>query len=986
MLPPHDPTRSEPPADVRTTRPAGDPAAGGVPAAVGEPSASAGRYELGAEIARGGMGAVYRATDTAFGRQVAVKVLLDKYAPTSGTARRFHDEARITGQLQHPNIPAVFDLGILPDGRPFLAMKLIKGDTLDELLKGQPDRGRFVAVFEKVCEAVAYAHAHGVVHRDLKPSNVMVGNFGEVQVMDWGLAKVLADGHPARAEAPDETAAGTAVRSLRDGEDQLTQAGSVLGTPAYMPPEQALGAVHEVGIRSDVFGLGGILATILTKKPPFMGDTAETTRVMAARAEVAGCFERLDGCGADPELVALCKRCLAPKQEDRPADAGAVAKAVAALRAAADERARQAELDKVKAEGEVAAAAVASAERRKRRRVWLGAVAGLAAAVVGGLTSVLTIQRQANADLAAKNAELASANDRERQRFNLALEAVRTFHAGVSEDVLLKQAEFADLRGRLLRQARDFYRKLQELLTDQADRDSRRALARSYIEVGKITREVETFRDALAVQQRALALLEGLAADSPDDTDLRHELGRCWLALAELHQARDGGTADASAALTKAQEALETVVAARPSNVEARTDLALSLWLVAGIHSQEGRHEKAIEIQRRVCADLDALLAADPAAERVRHELVRSLDNLGLYLHDANRPEEALAAYARSSDLAEALVRDHPADPKHAHELARTLGNMALSLLAVGRSDDAAAAYARAREVLAVGMKAHPTLLLFRRDSTWIESDAARSLILAGKNEAALQCLELAQAAREALLKANPDEVRSQQQLAWVLRMMAWVHRRAGRFDRGRPPAERAVAVAEKLAGANRDRPDLQEELLLSYCGLGGLEVAAGRPAIAREWFEKALGHQRRLVQANPSSATARAGEATALRHLGIALQASGRPAEAIEHYRRSLAQLEGVERPTPVNIYDMACCRALIAGAAAAPGSGLTPAEAEAEASAAVALIRRSFGAGYKNLAWVRDLDTDLDAMRGRPDFKALIAELQAGAKRPAR
>src|SRR6185436_16979646 len=156
------------------------------------------------EIARGGMGAVHRAADTALGREVAVKVLLDKYAPGSGTARRFHDEARITGQLQHPNIPAVHDLGTLPDGRPFLAMKLIKGDTLEELLKARPDpathRGRFVAVFEQVCQAMAYAHAHDVIHRDLKPANVMVGAFGEVQVMDWGLAKVLAGG---RADGTD---------------------------------------------------------------------------------------------------------------------------------------------------------------------------------------------------------------------------------------------------------------------------------------------------------------------------------------------------------------------------------------------------------------------------------------------------------------------------------------------------------------------------------------------------------------------------------------------------------------------------------------------------------------------------------------------------------------------------------------------------------------------------------------------------------------
>src|SRR5262245_52843394 len=341
-----------------------DPAVG--TASIADPAASSGdeprplgrarslpaadRYVIGEEIARGGMGAIHRATDTAFGREVAVKVLLEKYAPTSGTARRFHDEARITGQLQHPNIPAVHDLGTLPDGRPFLAMKIIKGDTLDALLAARvdpsADRGRFVSVFEQVCQAVAYAHAHDVIHRDLKPANVMVGAFGEVQVMDWGLAKVLTN----RPEAPpddEETAAGTAVISLRDSDGEFTQAGSVLGTPAYLPPEQAVGAVHKVGPRSDVFGLGAVLAVILTGKPPFVASSTETTRVRAATGDVAECFARLDAGGADPELVALCKRCLSPRPEDRPADAGEVATQIAALRTAADERARQAEVDRV---------------------------------------------------------------------------------------------------------------------------------------------------------------------------------------------------------------------------------------------------------------------------------------------------------------------------------------------------------------------------------------------------------------------------------------------------------------------------------------------------------------------------------------------------------------------------------------------------------------------------------------------------------------
>src|SRR5262249_18223983 len=174
-------------------------------------------YELLDEIGQGGMGVVYRARDTALDRDVAVKLLSERYPADSSAARRFLSEARITGQLQHPGIPAVHQVGTLADGRPFLAMKLMKGSTLEAILKQRTDpaadRGRLLAVFETVCQAVGYAHAHRVIHRDLKPANVMVGTFSEVQVMDWGLAKVLGEETPATVEAQAAEQRGRGRRS-----------------------------------------------------------------------------------------------------------------------------------------------------------------------------------------------------------------------------------------------------------------------------------------------------------------------------------------------------------------------------------------------------------------------------------------------------------------------------------------------------------------------------------------------------------------------------------------------------------------------------------------------------------------------------------------------------------------------------------------------------------------------------------------------------
>jgi serine/threonine protein kinase len=184
------------------------PTTGSVETAAPEPSAppaSPPGYELIDVIGHGGMGVVYRARDTALDRDVAVKLLSERYSADSPAAQRFLSEARIAGQLQHPGIPAVHQVGALADGLPFLAMKLIKGSTLEAILKHRTDpsadRGRLLAIFEAVCQAVGYAHAHRIIHRDLKPANVMVGAFGEVQVMDWGLAEVLGEKTPATAEA-----------------------------------------------------------------------------------------------------------------------------------------------------------------------------------------------------------------------------------------------------------------------------------------------------------------------------------------------------------------------------------------------------------------------------------------------------------------------------------------------------------------------------------------------------------------------------------------------------------------------------------------------------------------------------------------------------------------------------------------------------------------------------------------------------------------
>ena len=291
------------------------------------------RYVVAGEIARGGMGAVLRAVDCDIRREVAVKYMLDQTDPKKKA--RFVEEAQVTGQLEHPNIVPIYDLGVDAQKRLFFSMKIIKGRSLKEVLdalREQPKQaaeyslGRLLNILVNVCNALACAHARGVVHRDLKPANIMLGDFGEVYVMDWGLAKVLNDNRPADptlalpAPSAPPSSNRSKVATSREPEADLTQEGSVLGTPVYMPPEQAAGTLQAIDQRSDIYSLGAILYEILTGQPPIAregGHLAILLRVMGG--EITPPAQRTPQRAGQipPELSAVAMKALAKNPADR---------------------------------------------------------------------------------------------------------------------------------------------------------------------------------------------------------------------------------------------------------------------------------------------------------------------------------------------------------------------------------------------------------------------------------------------------------------------------------------------------------------------------------------------------------------------------------------------------------------------------------------------------------------------------------------------
>ncbi|MCC6464918.1 MAG: tetratricopeptide repeat protein [Planctomycetes bacterium] len=312
----------------RTTQPESSRDSGRRPgvdftARVQEGGAAAVRYVAENELGRGGMGVVLRVRDNDLRRDVAMKVVrADRYKAGTdagaATLRRFVEEAQITGQLEHPNIVPVHELGADVQGRVFFTMKMVKGRSLADVIKalraGDAEAAaefpmdRLLQVFMKVCDALSFAHAHNVVHRDLKPENIMLGRFGEVLVMDWGLARIL--DQPTREEAAAPGAIETDSRVRRESDSgsrpsALSMEGVVAGTPAYMAPEQARGEISRIDQTTDVFALGAILYELLVLRPPYAATGGTQILELAVHAEIQPPAQRL---AADPELRARLAR------------------------------------------------------------------------------------------------------------------------------------------------------------------------------------------------------------------------------------------------------------------------------------------------------------------------------------------------------------------------------------------------------------------------------------------------------------------------------------------------------------------------------------------------------------------------------------------------------------------------------------------------------------------------------------------------------
>jgi serine/threonine protein kinase len=685
-------------------------------------------YELIETLGKGGMGEVYRSGDPALGRDLAIKVIKADCRNHSAVERRFLREARITGSLQHPGIVAVHNLGRLPDGRLHYTMRLVRGQTFAEILKfaaGLPERlPALLGIFEKICQAVAYAHSKRVIHRDLKPSNVMIGRFGEVQVMDWGLAKLLS-GDDAAAEGPPWDG-GTVIRTESpDTPPDATQLGSALGTPAYMSPEQAAGDWEVVDERADVFALGAILCEILTGSPPYWGQKGIELLRRARRGDLADALERLEQGGVDAALKALCRECLAADRESRPRHAGVVAARVADYLAEVQERLRQAELERVAAEARAReeqaralveqertqeALARAAAERRARQRTLAltGALLVLLAAGVLGIVAINREQQRTATERDEKQQALdalgmeqdktlaaLAAEKRQRVQARAALDAMSS---EVIDDWLAKQPQLTDAQKQYLEKALASYEEFAQETGE--DEESRQGLAWAYLRIANIRRMLGRLVEAEQAYRRSQEQFARLVTEFPGRSEYREGLGRSYRFLGVLLMRFRRRLTETEGAYRNALAVFKQGADDFPASHRFRYNLGTIHMDLANMLKLDSRWKEAEAEYRDALALIKQLVAEFPGNAEFSDALATIQFN-GATLYSHNRQwSEAETAIRAALAVREPLVARFPTRADFRHQLGRNYSRLGYMLYYSGRLSEAEDACRKALPLL----------------------------------------------------------------------------------------------------------------------------------------------------------------------------------------------------------------------------------------------------------------------------------------------
>jgi serine/threonine-protein kinase len=756
------------------------------------------RYTILRSHQQGGLGLVSIARDEDFNREVALKEILPSSADDEHNRRRFVREAEITGALEHPGVVPVYSLGLYEDGRPYYAMRFVHGVDMQQAIEAynampsaeKPLRFRqLLGRFVDVCQTIHYAHSRGVLHRDLKPSNIMLGDYGETIVVDWGLAKASGEGH-----SVDDMIAPPVTPSGQTPVDK-TVAGRVIGTPIYMSPEQAEGRLDRFGVPTDVYGLGATLYHLLCGSPPFDPNNANVLGDARIGAFILP-QERTPG--VPKPLAVICSKAMAKQPADRYQTAGELGL----------------EVERYLADEPVAAYREPISARswrwiRGHRTLVLSLMTSAAVAVVAlSLGVVLLSAANKQVSLAKDRAdanfhEAVAERNRAEKNAALARQAVRDYYVRVSEETLLSQPGMQPLRNDLLGQAMTYYQQFLE--ESQDDPELRSEVAEAQFYLGNITEVISGPAPAIPHYQSALDI-QGKQAESPDATDEAgiayarslNAMGRAYQKLQRPDQAFEF--------YERAVAIRQTLAEAQPDSPERARELASSVMNIGLLFASHGSTEEAVGYLRRAqtirlahVGDDDGAITplrkdlgmgyfnlaqvllgrqdALGAAEQLRLAITEfeavevaepndianesRLANCRRALADVsaamNEIDDAILEYQAAAKLMTRLVVRNPEAPAYALDLAGVRMNLGGLLRSIDRSEEALQEMLAAVELLTTP-EGEPSSPRQRRDLGVAQREAGLLLILLDKKEEGLERLSSSRQVFKSLVREHPGQ------------------------------------------------------------------------------------------------------------------------------------------------------------------------------------------------------------------------------------
>ncbi|MDA0590527.1 MAG: protein kinase [Planctomycetota bacterium] len=864
------------------------------------------RYTLTRVHGEGGLGQVWLAVDPSLNRDVALKRIRPGKAGSRDAQLRLIREAQITGQLEHPNIMPVYELEQRDEkGRPYYTMKFLRGDTLQDRIKSyhrkkkngkaEPiDLVKLLNFFIDICNAIAYAASRGVVHRDLKPQNVMIGDFGEVIVLDWGLAKKI-----------DSQEIDSGRRELRLGElvdATETVAGQVVGSPAYMAPEQAAALNDQVDARTDVYGLGAMLFTILIGHPPHRGTktgkTAKDTIELLNRIS-SGETPRLRDLDPTipPALDAICAKAMDKGARLRYQDARDLGYDIECF--LADEA--------VTVFKESPLQMVGRWLRKHRTKAQAIAVTLVVVAVVSTI-SAITVNDAKNQEAIAKEEALAHFEQARRSIDKSLIEL---------SDKLEEYPGVQELRTRLLEDAAKEYEALAEQKSDQPE--LKLEIARSLVRLAEVRRLLRDFENAEPTFKRALTALEPLIDFKDQQSSVRLELakclnglGLCWHKLAPMPKDGDAGNSVDKAgehyglAAKTAKEALKTDT----GNVELQRMLARITGNQGTLLATTDRLSEAFELSRQA-VELYRVLASDPGEISDREELARALTALAMAMNQQGEFEASRKALSEAIRIYDRLVKLEPNSTRFLQGLADARLTLANVMSSDGALTERLSLYEEcAADYLAL-VSTRPDVPGYRSSLVVAETNIAQVLYRLGENNDALMHVQTALEQAMTVVNADQTNPESHALEVYVRVTFGQILRDLSMFSDAELAFKSSDDICRELVEAFSENGSYRRLYGEVKNNVGILYLLDGPADDAQQAFVSAIVDFDSALKINPRDTLARNGRAWALNYLADAQLQLGQVDKAARSYGQAIAERTNLCGTTNAGITEYHVARA---------------------------------------------------------------------------